>query len=48
MTQVLDPIDIATQFGEDPDVDEVDEHVRSVMQQALTSLPPSADFPILG
>src|SRR5262249_35255904 len=38
VTQVLEPIDIAAQFGADPDVDEVDEHVRSVMQEGLTEL----------
>lgn len=36
--QVLDPINLTKQFGEDPDVDAVDEHVRSVMQQALNDL----------
>ena len=35
VTEVLEPIDIAEQFGKDPDVAEVDEHVRSVMQSAL-------------
>jgi 1-acyl-sn-glycerol-3-phosphate acyltransferase len=48
VTQVLDPIDIAAQFGEDPDVDEVDEHVRSVMQEALNELAAKRRFPILG
>ena len=35
VTQVLDPIDVVAEFGEDPDVDEVDLHVRAVMQAAL-------------
>ena len=48
VTQVLKPIDIATQFGDDPDVDEVDDHVRSVMQQALKDLAAKRRFPILG
>jgi 1-acyl-sn-glycerol-3-phosphate acyltransferase len=48
VTQVLEPIDIAGRFGEDPDVDEVDEHVRSVMQQALKELAAKRRFPILG
>ncbi|MCA4728485.1 lysophospholipid acyltransferase family protein [Mycobacterium avium] len=48
VTRVLDPIDIAKQFGEDPDVDEVDEYVRSVMQQALNELAAERRFPILG
>jgi 1-acyl-sn-glycerol-3-phosphate acyltransferase len=48
VTQVLEPIDIAAQFGADPDVDEVDEHVRSVMQQGLNELAAKRRFPILG
>ncbi|KBZ63718.1 hypothetical protein K875_02430 [Mycobacterium [tuberculosis] TKK-01-0051] len=48
VTQVLEPIDIAKQFGDDPDVDEVDEYVRSVMQEALTDLAAKRRFPILG
>ena len=48
VTQVLEPIDIAKQFGEDPDVDEVDAHVRSVMQEALTKLAAERRLPILG
>ena len=48
VTQVLDPIDITAQFGEDPDIDEVDEHVRSVMQQGLDDLAARRRFPILG
>ncbi|MCV7442270.1 glycerol acyltransferase [Mycobacterium paraense] len=48
VTQVLPPIDIAKEFGDDPDVDEVDEHVRSVMQHALDELAARRRFPILG
>jgi len=48
VTQVLEPIDLAARFGDDPDVDEVDEHVRSVMQQALHQLAANRRFPILG
>ena len=48
VTQVLEPIDIAAQFGEDPDIDEVDEHVRSVMQQGLDKLAAKRRLPILG
>lgn len=46
--QVLEPIDIAARFGEDPDVDEVDAHVRSVMQAALKKLGHERRFPVLG
>jgi 1-acyl-sn-glycerol-3-phosphate acyltransferase len=48
LMQVLEPIDVAERFGDDPDLDEVDEHVRSVMQEALTKLATERRFPILG
>jgi 1-acyl-sn-glycerol-3-phosphate acyltransferase len=48
VVQVLEPIDIAAQFGDDPDIDEVDAHVRSVMQTALDELGRQRRFPILG
>ena len=48
VTQVLEPIDILAQFGKKPDVDEVDAHVRSVMQTALDQLARKRRFPILG
>lgn len=48
VTQVLQPIDIVRQFGENPDVDAVDEHVRSVMQAALDDLVRQRRFPFLG
>ena len=48
VTQVLDPIDIVVQFGEDPDIDEIDAHVRSLMQDALDELARERRFPVLG
>lgn len=48
VTRVLDPIDITAEFGENPDVDEVDHHVRSVMQTALDELARKRRFPIIG
>lgn len=48
VTQLLEPIDIAAQFGDDPDVDEVDAHVRGVMQSALDRLAQQRRFPVLG
>lgn len=48
VTQVLEPIDVVAQFGEDPDVAEVDAHVRSVMQTALDRLAKKRRFPVLG
>lgn len=46
--QVLEPIDIAARFGKNPDVDEVDAHVRSTMQTALDQLARERRFPVLG
>lgn len=48
VTRVLDPIDVVAEFGEDPDVDEVDLHVRAVMQAALDELARERRFPVLG
>jgi 1-acyl-sn-glycerol-3-phosphate acyltransferase len=48
VTRVLEPIDIAEQFGEDPDIDEVDLHVRAVMQMGLDELARERRFPVLG
>ncbi|HET6734669.1 lysophospholipid acyltransferase family protein [Mycobacterium sp.] len=48
VTQVLPPIDIVTEFGEDPDTAEVDAHVRSVMQTALDDLARQRRLPVLG
>jgi 1-acyl-sn-glycerol-3-phosphate acyltransferase len=46
--QALEPIDVVTQFGPNPDVDEVDSHVRSMMQTALDALARERRFPVLG
>jgi 1-acyl-sn-glycerol-3-phosphate acyltransferase len=48
LMHVLEPIDAAARFGDDPDIDEVDEHVRSVMQEGLDKLAAKRRFPILG
>ena len=48
VTQVLEPIDVAARYGDDPDVDEVDNHVRAVMQAALDQLASERRFPVLG
>jgi hypothetical protein len=48
VARVLEPIDIAAEFGEDPDVDEVDLHVRAVMQKALDELACERRYPVLG
>lgn len=46
--RVLDPIDIAQQFGEDPDINAVDAHVRDVMQCALDELDAARRIPVIG
>lgn len=48
VTEVLPPIDIAAEFGDAPDVKEVDAHVRQVMQKGLDQLAAHRRFPILG
>ena len=48
MTQVLEPIDIREEFGEDPDIAEVDAEVRERMQAALDELARARRFPVLG
>ncbi|MGA8543763.1 MAG: lysophospholipid acyltransferase family protein [Mycobacterium sp.] len=48
ITEVLEPIDVAARFGHDPDVEEVDAHVRSTMQTALNRLARHRRFPVLG
>lgn len=48
VTEVLEPIEIAKIFGAEPDVDEVDSHVRGVMQTALDRLARERRFPVLG
>lgn len=46
--QVLDPIDVAAQFGKDAEPAEVDARVRSVMQAALDKLGHQRRVPVLG
>lgn len=46
--QVLPPIDIHAEFGEEPDIDAVDARVRKVMQDALDELAEERRFPVLG
>ena len=46
--QVLPPIDIAAEFGDEPEVDQVDAHVRAVMQTALARLARQRRLPVVG
>jgi 1-acyl-sn-glycerol-3-phosphate acyltransferase len=48
VTELLEPIHLTDHFGRDPDVDEVDAHVRGVMQSALDRLARQRRFPVLG
>jgi len=47
-TQVLDPVHIRAEFGDDPDIAEVDAEIRSRMQEALDRLSQARRFPIIG
>lgn len=46
--EVCEPIDVIAEFGEDPDIDVVDAHVRAVMQETLDKLARERRLPILG
>ena len=46
--KALPPIDIVKEFGDEPDIDEVDAHVRRVMQRALDELAKERRIPVLG
>ncbi|HWJ67729.1 MAG TPA: 1-acyl-sn-glycerol-3-phosphate acyltransferase [Nocardioides sp.] len=47
-TRVLDPIDVAAEFGPDPDLAEVDAVVRGRMEEALADMAARRRFPVLG
>lgn len=46
--EVLEPIDVREQFGDDPDLDEVYEYVTRVMQETLDTLAAERRFPVIG
>jgi 1-acyl-sn-glycerol-3-phosphate acyltransferase len=46
--EVLAPIDVRAQFGDDPDVDEVYDHVTNLMQETLETLAAERRFPVIG
>ena len=48
VTEVTEPIDVGARFGEQPDIADVDAHIRSVMQTALDRLARMRRFPVLG
>jgi 1-acyl-sn-glycerol-3-phosphate acyltransferase len=47
-TEVLPPIDLREEFGPDPDVDEIYDHVMRVMQETLDALASERRFPVIG
>jgi 1-acyl-sn-glycerol-3-phosphate acyltransferase len=46
--EVLEPIDVREQFGDDPDLDEVYEYVTRVMQETLDTLAAERRLPVIG
>nr|WP_082984324.1 lysophospholipid acyltransferase family protein [Mycobacterium sp. 1465703.0] len=48
VSEVLEPIDVAAQFGETPGAADVDAHIRAMMQSTLDGLARERRFPILG
>src|SRR3954453_7441852 len=46
--EVLEPIDIRKQFGDDPDLDEVYQYVTRMMQETLDPLAAERRFPVIG
>jgi 1-acyl-sn-glycerol-3-phosphate acyltransferase len=46
--EVLPPIDVGEEFGPDPDLDEVYDHVTGQMQDALEALAAERRFPVIG
>jgi 1-acyl-sn-glycerol-3-phosphate acyltransferase len=46
--EVLEPIDIREQFGDNPDPGEVYDHVTRVMQETLDTLAAERRFPVIG
>ncbi|MFT4125012.1 MAG: lysophospholipid acyltransferase family protein [Gordonia sp. (in: high G+C Gram-positive bacteria)] len=48
VTEVLDPIDIRAEFGDDPDIEQIDTLVRKHMQHALDGLARERRFPVVG
>ena len=45
---MLPPIDLRAQFGPDPDVDEIYDHLLRVMQEALDALATERRLPVIG
>jgi 1-acyl-sn-glycerol-3-phosphate acyltransferase len=48
VVEVLPPLDLRATFGEDPDLDEVHDHVLALMQETLDALAAERRLPVLG
>jgi 1-acyl-sn-glycerol-3-phosphate acyltransferase len=46
--EALPPIDLREEFGEDPDLDEVYDHLMRLMQETLDALAAERRFPVIG
>jgi hypothetical protein len=46
--QVLEPIRLRERFGDDPDLDEVYDHLTALMQRTLDDLADERRIPVLG
>jgi 1-acyl-sn-glycerol-3-phosphate acyltransferase len=46
--EVLPPIHLRDEFGEDPDVDEIYDHIMRLMQDTLDALAAERRFPVIG
>ena len=48
VVEVLPPIHLREEFGEEPDVDEVYDHVLRLMQETLDALASERRYPVIG
>jgi hypothetical protein len=46
--ETLPPIDLRARFGDEPDLDEVYDHLMRVMQDTLDALAAERRFPVIG
>jgi hypothetical protein len=46
--RALEPVDVREQFGQDPDIDQVYEHITGVMQAELDLLYRERRLPLIG
>jgi len=46
--EVLPPIDLRREFGDEPDLDEAYDHLARLMQETLDALAAERRYPVLG